>query len=125
MATDISSKEDIKHLVDTFYKRVMVDPVIGHFFTEVVNLDLEAHLPIMYKFWASILFGDLAYTGNPMEKHIAMNKKSPMEAEHFDRWLEMWMATVDELFAGDTADMAKKRAEGIRHLMAWKVKDSE
>ena len=124
MAKDIENKADIKLLLDTFYGRATVDSVIGHFFTEVIQLDLEVHMPIMYSFWASVLLGDAAYTGNPMEKHIQLNKKSPMTQAHFDRWLSLWFETVDELFAGDMADMAKKRAEGIRQLMAWKVLDS-
>jgi len=35
----LTDKSDIKVLVDSFYKKATLDPIIGHFFTEVVQLD--------------------------------------------------------------------------------------
>lgn len=44
---DISSRQDIALLVNRFYKQVLLDKIIGNFFTEVVPLDWEVHIPIM------------------------------------------------------------------------------
>ncbi len=118
---DISRLEDIKHLVDSFYAKATIDPEIGFFFTDVAKLDFEKHMPIMYDFWESILLGGRNYRGNPMEKHFALHEKSPMKTEHFERWLNLWKETVDELFMGPKADEAKSRAQQIAHLMQFKV----
>lgn len=119
---DIQNKEDIKQLVNAFYSKATVDDVIGHFFTEVSQLDLPSHLPIMYSFWDSILFYGNEYKGNPMGKHVEMSKKSPLQQKHFDRWLSLWKSTVSELFTGVKADEAIAKADQIGKLMAFKVK---
>ena len=56
---DIESPEDIIQLVDSFYASAVVDSVIGHFFTEVMQVDLEEHLPRLYRFWCAIILGML------------------------------------------------------------------
>lgn len=119
--TDIQSPLDIKLLVNTFYQQVLKDEVIGHFFNEVIQLDLDAHMPIMYQFWESLLFGTHEYKGNPMVKHIALHQKSEMKQEHFDRWLSLWESTVNGHFSGPKADEAIQRARHIAALMHHKV----
>ncbi len=118
---DISSKEDIAHLVDSFYAKATIDPKMGFFFTDVAKLNFEKHMPIMYDFWESILLGGRNYRGNPMVKHFALHEKSPMKGEHFERWLSLWKETVDEIFTGPKADEAKSRAQQIAQLMQFKV----
>ncbi|MFT6717285.1 MAG: hemoglobin [Saprospiraceae bacterium] len=118
---DITNSGDVKLLVDTFYKQVMADEVIGYFFTKVVPISMETHMPIMYSFWENVLFYTGEYKGNPMIKHVDMNRKSPLEQKHFDRWLTLWANTVDELFAGDKAEEAKSKAIQIAKMMFFKV----
>lgn len=121
MKKDISSPADVQTLVDRFYDKVVRDEVIGHFFTEVVPLDLAHHLPIMYRFWESILLGNHSYQGNPMQKHLQLSRLSPLNEVHFDRWLSLWIETADEHFAGEKANEAKARARHIAALMLHKV----
>ncbi|MGI9543970.1 MAG: group III truncated hemoglobin [Cyclobacteriaceae bacterium] len=118
---DIQTRDDIELLVDAFYKRMIVDDVIGFFFTEVMELDWDKHIPIMYDFWETILLGNIKYKGNPMLKHIALNKKEPLKPEHFDRWLKLWEAILAENFNGKNADEALNRAKQIGALMKFKV----
>lgn len=118
---EIEFREDVVHLVDAFYKQAVSDSVIGHFFTEVVQLDFAAHMPVMYDFWESTLLGNNVYKGNPMLKHIALSKKSPMTSVHFDRWLVLWVDTVNGLFQGQKAEEAKSKAQQIATLMQYKV----
>ena len=56
---EIEGRKDVELLVDRFYEKAFKDKVIGHFFTQVVPLDLNHHIPILYDFWESTLF-DLA-----------------------------------------------------------------
>lgn len=121
---DIVSQADVKELIDAFYKKVIVDPVIGSFFTDVVQLSWEEHIPIMNNFWGSILLGTNTYHGNPMIKHIELDKKQVLLPEHFERWLELWQNTVHEHYRGMTADEAVSRAKNIAALMQHKVERS-
>ena len=119
---DIETRADIEHLINTFYKKVIVDEVIGHFFTEVVTLDWEVHIPVMYDFWESMLFDKTSYTGNPMQKHIALDRKTKLQATHFDRWLVLWEGTVNEFFKGEHAKMAIAKAGQLVELMRFKIR---
>ncbi len=119
--TDIQSEEDVRHLVDQFYLMVLADPLIGFIFTDVVQLSWEHHMPTMYSFWSSILLDTTSYKGNPMVKHIALNEKTPLVKEHFDRWLSLWEGTVNSLYRGERAELAISRAKSIALLMQHKI----
>lgn len=118
---DITTREDIQFLVDNFYKKVIVDDVIGHFFTIVIYFDWSVHIPIMVSFWETVLFGKAAYKGNPMVKHIELNQLSKLEGNHFERWLDLWRETVKENFTGERADEAIAKSKTIASLMQTKL----
>lgn len=117
----LESREDIEFLVNTFYDKIIKDEMIGFFFKEVVNVDWERHLPTMYSFWESILFGQMSYKGNPMQKHFPINQMQAMEKKHFERWLLLWKTTIEENFSGENASMAITKSENIANLMAYKM----
>lgn len=118
---DINSREDIEQLVNAFYTKVKKDPVIGFIFNEVIKMNWEDHLPIMYNFWETILLDKTTYTRNAMGIHFDVNRKVKLEESHFNRWLELFTGTVDELFSGEKADTAKKRASSIAAVMLFKM----
>jgi hemoglobin len=104
---------------------VINDKVIGYLFTDVVQLDFEKHIPIICDFWETTLFGQMKYKGNPMLKHIELNKKESLKAEHFERWMYHWENTVEKRFIGTKAIEAIQRAKLIGELMKHKIKQSE
>jgi hemoglobin len=106
---DISSEQDIKKLVDSFYEKVNSDPLLGPVFNEVAKIDWDEHLPKMYTFWSTLLFRTMTYRGQPLPKHLVL----PVKQEHFERWISLFCATVDELFSGDKAKEAKNYALSI------------
>lgn len=121
MKPDISNAADVKMLIDTFYTRVRADAILGYIFDEVAQVDWPSHLPVMYAFWEFLLLGNgNAYGNNPIQKHFDLHAKHPLQAKHFDRWLELFQSTVDELFEGETAKDAKFRAFAISET--WKPK---
>jgi len=124
MKKDIKTRTDIERLVTSFYDKVKVDPVIGHIFTSVFKVKWERHLLLMYDFWDNILFFTGAYSGNPMESHQRLHKIFPLTEEHFNRWVALFMQTVDELFEGDKALLAKQRALSIATVMKIKILQS-
>lgn len=121
MKNDILHRQDIEQLVTGFYQKAMTDPVIMHFFTSVLVLDLKKHIPVIVNFWESILLGGKNYQGSPMTKHFDLHALSPMKKEHFDRWLMLWIETIDDKFEGTKATEAKTRAQQIAALMQLKI----
>jgi hemoglobin len=121
MKNDISNRADIQQLVDTFYIKVRADETIGYLFNDVAKVNWEQHLPRMYDFWENILFQTGSFKGNPMAAHVQLHQKSPLSAAHFDRWQQLFFATVDELFEGDMAELIKQRALSIATMMRIKV----
>ena len=109
---DITTKQDVETLVNTFYGDVLKDESLAPFFK---HLDFVAHMPKMVHFWSFVLLDESGYTTNVTDKHMHM----PLEKAHFDRWVELFQATVDSLFAGDKAEMAKQRA----NLIAWTIQN--
>ena len=118
---DLETFEDIQLLVNEFYKKIQNDDVIGFFFLKIAKVDWEKHLPKMYRFWETLLFGKASYKGNPMAVHFPINKISAMEKHHFERWLTLWTQTVKENFSGTNADLAIYKASNISNLMAFKM----
>lgn len=110
---DIEDRADCERLVRAFYGRALTDPVIGFLFVDVARLDLEAHVPEITSFWETILLGAQSYLGGAFRPHAALHAKAPLRQGHFDRWLVLWRATVDELYAGPRAELAKAHAERV------------
>lgn len=121
---DIENIEDIQLLVNTFYEKVKVDKVIGYIFIKTIGDDWSHHLPIMYNFWNMVLFNTSGYMGNPVKKHVDLDKKTTLNKEHFDHWLVLWKETVDRLFAGEIAEIAKNKASIMANLMNMKIEMS-
>lgn len=118
---DIENEDDIALLIDRFYKKVIPDPLIGPFFTDVVRFTWDEHIPIMNKFWGSVLLGSDSYKGNPMLTHFKLDKKTELNRVHFDRWLELWEKTINENFSGEKASEALTRARNIAAIMEYKI----
>jgi hemoglobin len=121
MKKDIENRADISMLMETFYGTMLEDSKLGVIFTDVAQINLPEHLPILCNFWESIIFHTAQYKGNPMEVHIALHEKYPLRKEHFDRWLELFNDSVDALFDGEKATLAKERAKSIAILMLMKI----
>ena len=118
---DIQTREDIELLVQTFYEKVIADPLIGRIFTEVIKVNWKKHLPVMYDFWENALFYSGTYSGNPMASHKRLHQIFPLKEEHFHRWIYLFTETVNELFEGEKASLAIQRAISISTVMKIKI----
>lgn len=118
MKQDILDRSDIEFLVNLFYQKVKSDEILAHFFND---LDWEHHLPKMYDFWSAIIFNTAEYKGNPVSKHIALNRRLKLENFHFDHWLVLWKTTVEENFTGVNALSAIQRAQSIKAIIQHKL----
>ncbi|CAN5800215.1 group III truncated hemoglobin [soil metagenome] len=125
MKKDIENLEDIKLLVNSFYDKVKADATIGYIFNDIAKVNWVKHLPVMYNFWENVIFFTGSYSGNPMTAHVKMHSVVNFTPEHFEHWLKLFTATVDELFAGDKAELAKQRATSIATVMQLKILHGE
>jgi len=121
MPDDITSRQDIEFLLTKFYERAFADDVIGFIFTEVTHLDLVKHMPVIASFWDDMLLGAHSYNGNPVKVHQQIDRLTELNENQFSRWLMLWQITIDEYFAGEKAEEAKRRASNIARIMMVKI----
>ncbi len=116
--TDIKDREDVSLLVNTFYVKVRKDKVLGPIFNNIIN-DWDAHLELLTDFWETQLFLKRKYFGNPVTAHEEVDEKTnqSITPEHFGFWLNLWFQTLDELFEGETAWIAKNRAQKMSTML--------
>lgn len=107
---DIADRADLDALLTVFYGQALADPVLRPVFVDEMQLDLDQHLPVIAAFWEHVLFRTGAYSGRTMDVHRRIHQRIPLNAAHFDRWLALWQASVDHLFAGPVAEQAKAHA---------------
>lgn len=118
---DIETRKDVRLFVDHFYRKVLDDAHIGFIFKDVAKINMDEHMPIMYDFWESTLFQSNIYKGNPMEVHLRLNDKVKLQKSHFEQWLKLFNESIDELFSGEKAELAKTRALSIATVMQIKI----
>jgi hemoglobin len=114
---EITSIDDIRLLVNTFYSKVQQDALLGPVFHARISDRWAEHLEKMYRFWQTLLLGEHTYQGHPFAPHALL----PVAEQHFDRWLALFNETTEELFTGPKAAEAKLRALNIARLFELKV----
>jgi hemoglobin len=125
MKPDITKRADIEIFIVNFYENVKADATIGFIFTDVVQMNWEKHIPVIVDFWETILLDNPVYTKNAMEVHYVLNKKLPLQKEHFKTWLQLFNSAVDDLYEGKIADLAKTRAKSIAGVMLFKMENAK
>jgi len=119
---DIEDRQDIYVIVDDFYKKLLHDRELKHFFEKFNHEDaLQKHLNILVDFWDNVLFYTGAYNKNAMLPHIELNKTKPFKKVHFERWLHLFHQSIDANFKGEIAEVAKNRAISIATVMKLKI----
>ncbi|MBS1491361.1 MAG: group III truncated hemoglobin [Bacteroidetes bacterium] len=114
---EIQHLDDIKLLVNTFYDKVRKDDLLATIFNNVIQDRWPQHLAKMYTFWQTVLLEEYTYEGSPFLPHA----KLPVEAQHFDRWLLLFNATVDEFFIGEKAARAKWQGQRMAEMFLYKI----
>ena len=119
---DIASEEDVALLVRTFYGKVRQDALLGPIFNEIIQ-DWERHLDHLTIFWSSNLFFSKKYHGDPLQKHVEVDRHfhGTINEMHFGVWLNLWFETIDQLFEGETAHVAKSRARNMGTFIHLKI----
>ncbi|MBO9130389.1 group 1 truncated hemoglobin [Bacillus sp. 165] len=90
----LGGKEAVSQVVDSFYKKVLADDRINHFFA---NTDMEAQRRHQTAF-ISYALGGPQYTGRSMEKaHEGLN----LQEEQWDAVVENLVTSLQEANVGD------------------------
>ncbi len=118
---DISGRPDLVRLVDAFYAKVRADESLGHVFDEVAKVHWESHLPKLYDFWDTVIFRAGTFRGNPIAAHANLIPLTGMGWPLFERWLELFRATVNELFAGERAGHIVRCAEDMAGVVYSRI----
>lgn len=87
-------------LVDGFYGRIRADAVLGPVFNREIEDRWDTHLAKMKAFWGSVALGAESYDGRPIPAHI---KLQDLTHADFERWMELFAATLEELGASEEA----------------------
>jgi hemoglobin len=102
------TEEMIAALVRQFYLHVRENEVLGPVF-ETRIADWEPHLERMTAFWSSVALMSGRYHGRPMDAHLPL----PVDAAHFDIWLNIFEKTAHEVCPPEAASHFIERARRI------------
>ncbi len=110
---NIDSREHLDRFIDAFYAKVLADSILAPIFLDVAAVDLDVHLPHIRDYWAKLLLKDTNYQRHTMNIHRELHSKQNLTERDFKQWLALFVETVDEMYAGDNAERAKRVATSI------------
>ena len=113
---DLGERADIDRLVRDFYRQAAMDDLLGPVFAAAL-IDWNRHIETLVDFWCLQLLGERGYAGNPLRAHEPANSRTPFTAEHYERWVGLFLDTVDAAFIGPLAELAKGRAVKMARAM--------
>lgn len=122
---DLNNPEQIAEMVRRFYADVAQDSLLGPIFNDIACVDWSAHLPKLSAFWCRALLSMPGYEGNPYRSHQLINARSPFAVAHFERWLELFVETVDLGWAGPKAEQAKALGRKVAEVHCHQIVGEE
>lgn len=121
MKKEIENFEDVQLLVRSFYNKVLKDETLGHYFAYAFEHHWDKHLETLDRFWNNLIFFTGGYEGNPMQIHKTLHHFKKLDKAAFDRWIQLFLQTVEELFKGEKAELVRQRAYSIATMMQLKI----
>ena len=118
VSLDLARRTDIHNLVVAFYREVVFDELLEPVFGEVAEVDWAAHIPKLIDYWCRVLLSEPGYRGALVAAHRHVHELQAFELEHFDRWYELWVRSIDACHAGPNAERAKSHAARIGASLA-------
>jgi hemoglobin len=110
----LADRANIAALIDAFYSRVRADDLLGPVFERTLDGRWEQHQPKMVDFWVGLVLGEKRYQGNLKSVHQALPDLTPA---HFDRWLGLFLDTVETRYAPAAAVGFMEPALRIAHSL--------
>ena len=113
---DLVTRGDVELLVRSFYRYAAMDELLGPIFS-AAHVAWDDHVATLTDFWSWQLLGERGYTGHPLRAHEPVHARTPFADAHYERWLDLFVSTVDEHFVGNTAELAKHRATKMANAL--------
>jgi hemoglobin len=113
---DIDDRGDIEVMVRNFYRDAAMDDLLGAVFA-AAHVRWDAHVATLVDFWSWQLLGEARYDGQPLRAHEPVHARTPLSHAHYERWVELFVDTVDESFHGPRAEVAKERGRKMAAAM--------
>jgi hemoglobin len=111
----IGGRLRINSAVDLFYKRVLADPNLRHFFQ---NTDMNNLRALQSMFVSMLLGGRIVYTGKDIRAAHAAPRAMGMTDAHFDALLAHFRAALQEVGVGGAAlEKVMKHLETTRNAV--------
>lgn len=105
------TEDDIKRLVESFYRRVREDELLGPIFNaKIPEENWPQHLIHIQGFWSSVFLKTGRFEGNPLAKHARLSGLTPA---HFARWLELFKDTAETVLEPSAASQFTVMANRI------------
>jgi hemoglobin len=108
----IDMEAAIEACVEDFHMRAFGDPLLSRLFVEVVP-NIPEHLRMVCDFWSHALLATGRYPGSPFPAHLNL----PLQAEHFQRWIDLFREAAQRTLPAAVAETAIAKAE--RTLADW------
>lgn len=109
---DIATDNDVGVLVHRFYRAAIPDALLGPVF-ERFGTDWSRHLAKLVAYWEHVLLDRPGIATNTIGVHAGVQRVAPFGPEHVVRWVELWEQTIDALYLGPVAELAKTRARQV------------
>ena len=115
MPAEAITEERLRTLVDLFYARVRLDPLIGPVFNGAIH-DWPDHLDKLQAFWSSVMLTSGRYKGRPLPAHIRHGEAiTPVS---FERWLALWREATEEVMPPVAAAALQEKAARIAESLS-------
>lgn len=96
---DTITEDNLQVFTKAFYDAVQEDDLLGPVFHARIGTtdeDWAPHMERVNQFWSSLLLNKGTFKGKMVPIH---NQIPNLETEHFKRWMEIFMATVNTYYA--------------------------
>lgn len=123
-AADLTSRSAVHDLVVGFYREIVFDDLLAPVFGEVAEVDWAVHIPRLVDYWCRTLLGESGYHGAIHAAHRHVHDLQALRLEHFDRWYELWVRTIDATWHGPVAEQAKRHAARVGASLTHQLLDT-
>lgn len=120
---DLDTRSAIHDLVVAFYREVVFDDVLAPVFAETAETDWATHIPRLVDYWCKILLGEQGYHGALLGAHREVHQRDPFRDEHFDRWYQLWVVSIDARWSGPRAEQVKTHAAATAGLISRRLRE--
>lgn len=116
---DLDTEDEIFEMVTRQYSDVVQDDLLAPYFTFGPGyLNWQSHIATVTDYWCHVVLYAPDYPIEVIESHRQLHDHQAFTPDLFDRWLQIFVDSVDGGWTGPNATWATKRATGMARAMA-------